>query len=86
MSKQYSPTLPGEMLLEMYIKPLRLTIIKASAQIGLSRATVQGIVNGRIRITEKTADALAKRFKTSSELWLNLQKNYDAYHQNKGAV
>jgi len=47
--------------------------------IGRPLQTVNEIVNGKKRITARTAKALALAFGTSAELWLNLQTYYDLH-------
>ncbi len=47
--------------------------------IGRPLQTVNGIINGKIRITAQTAKEIAAAFETSAELWMNLQKSYDLF-------
>lgn len=44
--------------------------------IGMSAKSINQILNNKQRITVDTAILLGKAFKTSPELWLNLEKNY----------
>jgi len=74
-----SPTPPGEMLLEEFIRPLGLTQAELADRIGVSYVRLNEIVNGRRGITPSTALRLAKAFSTSPQFWLNGQLALDLY-------
>lgn len=74
------PTHPGGILKRHYLEPLSLTISKAAAALSVSRKTISKIVNERGNVTPEMALRLAKAFRTTPELWLNLQGNYDLWH------
>jgi addiction module HigA family antidote len=57
-----------------------LTVSQAAVALGVSRKTVSKIVNQRGDVTPDMALRLAKAFRTTPELWLNLQRNYDLWH------
>lgn len=74
------PTHPGEILQELYLKPLGLGIGDFSAGIGISRKTVSGIVNGHRRVTPEMALRFSMALPTTTaDMWLNLQNAYDLY-------
>lgn len=75
-----TPTHPGEMLLEEYLKPMGLTQRELAAAIHVPYQRVNEIVNGRRGITPGTALRLAKFFGVSAGFWLNLQQRWDLYH------
>lgn len=70
-------THPGEILLEEYLKPLRLTQAAVAKALGISTNRVNELVKGKRGVTADTALRLAERFKTSAEFWMNLQTAYD---------
>jgi len=74
------PSHPGEILKHMYLKPLKLNVAQAAEALGVSRKTLSKIVNGRGAVTPDMALRLSRAFKTSPELWLNLQQNHDLWH------
>jgi addiction module HigA family antidote len=74
-----SPSHPGEILLEMYIKPLKVTITEAADALGVSRKHVSAIVNGRSPVTPDMAMRLAAVFGTEAALWVNLQAQHDLW-------
>jgi antitoxin HigA-1 len=72
-----TPTHPGEILLEEYLKPLGLSQVAFAEHIGVPVQRINEIVRGKRGITPETAWLLAEAFGTSPEFWLNLQTNYD---------
>lgn len=74
------PTHPGGILKRHYLEPLSLAISQAAVALGVSRKTVSKIVNERGDITPDMALRLARAFRTTPEMWLNLQRNYDLWH------
>lgn len=80
ISRNRPPTHPGGILKRHYLEPLSLTITKAAKALGVSRKTISKIVNEWGDVTPDMALRLAKAFRTTPELWLNLQRNYDLWH------
>jgi addiction module HigA family antidote len=74
------PTHPGGILKRHYLEPLSLAISQVAVALRVSRKTVSKIVNERVDVTPDMALRLAKAFRTTPELWLNLQRNYDLWH------
>ncbi len=73
------PTHPGGILRRQYLEPLSLTISELANTLGVSRKTLSKIVNEHGSVTPDMALRLSKAFKTTPELWLNLQQNYDLW-------
>jgi addiction module HigA family antidote len=73
------PTTPGEILREEFMKPLGLTQVTLAARLRMSLQRLNGILNGRRAVTAETALLLARHFKTSPQLWMNLQTNVDLW-------
>ena len=73
------PTHPGGILRRHYIEPLSMTVSGLAGVLGLSRKTLSEIVNEHASITPDMALRLSKAFKTTPELWLNMQRNYDLW-------
>ena len=73
MERTRKPALPGEILKEMYLDPLGLTITDFAGRIGVSRKTVSAIVNGHSPVTVDMA------LSTTPDLWLNLQRAVDLW-------
>jgi antitoxin HigA-1 len=77
--KMHNPPHPGEVLKELCIEPLNLTVTKAAEALGVSRKTLSAILNCRAGISPEMAIRLGKAFDTSPESWLNQQMQYDLW-------
>jgi len=73
------PTHPGGILRRHYIEALSMTVSGLAVVLGVSRKTLSEIVNEHASITPDMALRLSKAFKTTPELWLNMQRNYDLW-------
>ena len=73
------PTHPGEMLLEEFLKPMKLTQMTAADKMGISPNRLNELVNGKRGVTADTALRLARLLKTTPEFWMNLQNACDLY-------
>jgi addiction module HigA family antidote len=85
----HSPAHPGEILKELVITPLELTITDVSEHLNVSRKTLSKVLNGRGAITPEMALRLELVFKKpSADHWLRLQNAYDLWQsrQNKSAL
>lgn len=75
----HNPPHPGEVLRELCLKPLNLTVTEAARALGVSRKTLSSILNGRSGISAEMAIRLSLAFDTSAESWLNQQVQYDLW-------
>jgi addiction module HigA family antidote len=76
----HNPAHPGEILKELLINPLDLTITDASEHLNVSRKTLSKVLNGRGSITPEMALRLELVFKKpSADHWLRLQNAYDLW-------
>jgi len=76
----HNPAHPGEILKELVITPLELTITDASEHLNVSRKTLSKVLNGRGAITPEMALRLELVFKKpSADHWLRLQNAYDLW-------
>ena len=57
--KMHNPPHPGEILLELCLKPLGLTVTRAADALGVSRKTLSSILNGRAGISPEMAVRLS---------------------------
>ena len=81
--KMHNPPHPGEVLLELCLKPLGLTVTKAADALGISRKTLSSILNGRAGISPEMAVRLSLAFDTTAESWMNQQTQYDLWHAER---
>lgn len=79
MKQERKPAHPGQILKNMYLKPLKLTVTKLAKTLHVSRKAISAITNEHKSITPEMALRLGRAFNTTPDLWLNLQKNYDLW-------
>ena len=75
----YDPPHPGEVLRELCLEPLGLSVTRAAEALGVSRKTLSALMNGRTGISPEMAIRLSIAFDTSAESWLNQQSQYDLW-------
>jgi addiction module HigA family antidote len=76
----HNPPHPGEVLRELCLEPLDLTVTAAAEALGVSRKTLSAVLNGRAGISPEMAIRLSIAFDTSAESWLNQQSQYELWH------
>ena len=88
MMQMHHPPHPGEILKELCLEPLGLTVTRAAKALGVSRKTLSAILNGRAGISPEMAIRLSMAFDTSAESWLNQQTQYDLWlaRQNQQVI
>ena len=77
MNSKLAPIHPGEILLEDFLGPLRLSQYRLAQDLSVPPRRINEIVHGKRAITADTALRLARYFGTSEQFWLNLQSRYD---------
>jgi addiction module HigA family antidote len=82
--KMHNPPHPGEVLRQLCLEPLNLTVTAAARSLGVSRKALSSVLNGRAGISPEMAIRLSIAFGTSAESWLNQQLQYDLWHAEKG--
>ena len=73
------PASVGEILVEEFLNPMRLTQAALAEAMGVQRKHVNELCNDRRAITAATALILARVFGNSAEFWLNLQRRVDVW-------
>jgi addiction module HigA family antidote len=73
---------PGEILRDLYLEPLGMSPYALAKTLRVPRTRIERIVAEKIGISADTALRLAKFFRTTPELWLNLQSTYDLKKQS----
>jgi addiction module HigA family antidote len=76
----HQPPHPGEILRELCLEPLQLTVTEAAASLDVSRNTLSAILNGRAGISPEMAVRLSIAFDTTAESWLQQQLQFDLWH------
>jgi addiction module HigA family antidote len=67
------------MLLEEFLKPMGIGQAVAARRLGISLNRLNEIVLGKRGITADTALRLARLLKTSPQLWMRLQADWELY-------
>ena len=71
------PIHPGEILREEYLVPLGMSAGALARQLHVPRTRIERLVNEETAVTPDTALRLAKFFRTTPELWMNMQAGYE---------
>lgn len=85
----HNPAHPGEILKELVIEPLELTITDVASHLDVSRKTLSKVLNCHGAVTPEMAVRLEIVFgKPSADHWLKLQNAYDLWQtrQNKSSL
>ncbi|MBT8057177.1 MAG: HigA family addiction module antidote protein [Gammaproteobacteria bacterium] len=84
----HNPPHPGEIIRELCLDPLGISVTEAAESLGVSRKTLSSILNGRAGISPEMAIRLSIAFDTSPESWLSQQSQYDLWQaeQNRDSL
>lgn len=77
--RMYNPPHPGEVLRELCLESLGLSVTAAAEALGVARKTLSAILNGHSGISPEMAIRLGKAFGTTPESWLNQQVQYNLW-------
>jgi antitoxin HigA-1 len=75
----HNPPHPGEVVRELCILPLGLSVTKAAKGLGVSRTALSELLNGRRGISPEMAIRLSAAFGGSAESWITQQAQYDLW-------
>jgi addiction module HigA family antidote len=78
-NRQRRPTHPGAIIREDILPEARLSQTELADRLGVSRRTVNEIVNERRPVTTDMALRLARFFNTTAEFWLRMQQAVDVW-------
>src|SRR5438067_1386994 len=73
----HNPPHPGEVLRELCLAPLGVSVTEAASALGVRRKTLSSILNGRAGVSAEMAVRLSIAFGTSAESWQNHQLQFD---------
>jgi addiction module HigA family antidote len=73
---------PGEVLLEEFLIPLKISAYRLSKDTELPQTRISQIIKGKRRVTADTAVRLSSYFGNSAKFWLGLQDDYDIEEEN----
>jgi addiction module HigA family antidote len=72
-----APIHPGEILREEFMRPAGISINGLALALRVPATRISAIVNETRGITADSALRLGRYFSTTSEFWMNLQRDYD---------
>ena len=75
----FNPPHPGEIIRDLCIEALDLSVTDASKALGVTRKTLSALLNGRAGVSPEMALRLSKVFGRTPEGWLQLQVQYDLW-------
>jgi addiction module HigA family antidote len=81
--QMHNPPHPGEILRDLCLEPLKLSVTDAAKALGVSRKTLSAVLNGRAGVSPEMAVRLSIAFDTTAESWLNQQVQYDLWIAEK---
>ena len=77
------PSHPGEILKDLYMDSLEITVSELARALNVSRKSISKIVSRHSSVTAQMALRLSTALGTTPQLWLNLQQNFDLWHALK---
>ena len=81
--QMHNPPHPGEILRNLCLEPLKLSVTDAAKALGVSRKTLSAVLNGRAGVSPEMAVRLSIAFDTTAESWLSQQVQYDLWIAEK---
>ncbi|MBN1448372.1 MAG: HigA family addiction module antidote protein [Bacteroidetes bacterium] len=81
--RMHNPPHPGEIIRELCLEPLGISMNEAARALGVSRKTLSAILNGRAGISPQMAVRLSIAFDTSAESWMNQQVQFDLWNAER---
>lgn len=90
MTRIHNPPHPGETLREDVLPALGLSVTDAAAQLGVTRAALSRVVNGRAAISPEMALRLESWLGVENggraDLWISQQAAYDLWQARKAGA
>ena len=82
----HNPPHPGEIIRELCLEPLGMSVTDAAKHLGVSRKALSELLNGHSGVSPEMAIRLAKAFDTTPESWLQQQMEYDLWNAKKKPI
>lgn len=79
-ARDIAPTHPGEMLREDFLPDYRLTRTGLARALGVSRQSINELLNEKRSLSPLMALRLARLFGNSAQFWLEAQQRHDLWH------
>jgi addiction module HigA family antidote len=72
-----NPPHPGRSIRNACLEPLGLSVTAGAKVLGVTRQTLNNVINGKSGISPEMAIRLTKAFGSTAETWLRMQVAYD---------
>ena len=72
-----NPPHPGGSIRRACLEPLGLSVTEGAKVLGVTRQTLNNVINGKSGISPEMAIRLSKAFGSTPETWLRMQLSYD---------
>ncbi|MBI1867166.1 MAG: HigA family addiction module antidote protein [Methylocystis sp.] len=82
--EMHNPPHPGEVLRELCLAPLGLSVTAAAKHLGVSRQSLSELLNGRNGVSAEMAIRLEQAFGGAAATWLRMQIAYDLWQAKHG--
>ena len=73
----FNPPHPGRLVRQECLEPMGLSVTEGAKVLGVTRQTLNNLVNGMAGVSAEMAVRLAAAFGGGAEAWLRMQTNYD---------
>jgi addiction module HigA family antidote len=81
----HNPPHPGEIVKELCLEPLGLSVTEAAKGLGVSRKALSELINGHAGVSPEMAIRLELAFGSTAETWLKMQLEYDLWQTKQRA-
>ena len=80
---QAAPAHPGELMREIIEEHVRISVAKAAREMGITRAALYTVLNGKGRVTSDMALLFGKLTGAVPDLFLHMQDGHDLWHSRQ---
>jgi addiction module HigA family antidote len=81
----HNPAHPGEVIRELCLKPLNLTVTATAYALGVTRKALSDLLNGHSGVSADMAIRLEKLGWSTADHWLRMQLQYDLWEARQRA-
>ena len=83
MARMHNPPHPGDVLRDGVFARTGITITDFAARLGVTRAALSRVLNGRAAVSADMAVRLSAALGGSAQSWLHMQADYDLWHAER---
>jgi antitoxin HigA-1 len=80
--RKRAPSHPGEVVADI-LNTLRVSHRQAARHLHVSPMALNNVISGKNAVTAKMALRFGRLFGNGPEIWLNLQRDYDIWHDGQ---